>query len=142
MEMRKAFKQCLILGFFGCSLAAQPLLGNETDTIAGIWEGDSKCTVPDSPCHDEHVVYDIKSDPKAGGHFTVDAYKIVTGQRDFMGALDCQFTPAEHVLRCVGRRPDDIWTFTVSGRSMGGTLTIGAEKQLFRKVAVSRSEGK
>ncbi len=106
--------------------------------IAGTWEGESKCTVPGSPCHDEHVVYEIKADARTAAHYTIDAYKIVSGERDFMGTLDCRYPVDNGVLRCIGRRPDDIWTFTVAGDSMTGTLTIGPEKQLYRKVSVRR----
>ena len=106
--------------------------------ILGTWEGESKCTVPNSPCHDEHVVYEVKADPKAADHFLIDAYKIVSGERDFMGTLACTYPAAPGVLRCIGRRPDDVWLFNVTGDTMTGTLTIGTEKQLFRKVQVSR----
>jgi hypothetical protein len=106
--------------------------------ILGTWEGESKCMVANSPCHDEHVVYEVKADPKAADHFLIDAYKVVSGERDFMGTLACQYPAQPGVLRCIGRRPDDVWLFNVAGDSMTGTLTIGPEKQLFRKVTVSR----
>jgi len=105
----------------------------------GTWDGKSKCTVPDSPCHDEHVVLEVKPDAKAAAHFTVDAYKIVSGEREFMGTLDCHYPSEAGALRCIGRRPVDIWLFHLSGDTMTGTLTIGAEKQLFRKISVRRS---
>ena len=106
--------------------------------ILGTWEGESKCTVPNSPCHDEHVVYEVKADHKAADRYLIDAYKIVSGERDFMGTLACQYPTAPGVLRCIGRRPDDVWLFNVNGDTMTGTLTVGAEKQLFRKVSVRR----
>jgi hypothetical protein len=108
--------------------------------ILGTWEGESKCMVANSPCHDEHVVYEVKADTKAADHFVVDAYKIVSGERDFMGTIDCHYPVQPGVLRCIGRRPEDVWRFNVSGDTMTGTLTIGAEKQLFRKVQVSRAK--
>ena len=107
--------------------------------IAGTWEGESKCTVP-LPCRDEHVVYEIKPDPQAADHFTVDAYKIVSGERNFMGTIECHYPPAPATMRCIGRRPGDVWTFTIAGNSMTGTLTVGAEKKLYRKVQVSRMQ--
>jgi len=89
-------------------------------------------------CHNEHVVYEIKADSRARDELTLDAYKVVGGQQQFMGTLDCRHTTAEHALRCVGRRPDDIWNFILSGDRMAGTLTIGADKKLYRKIDVSR----
>jgi hypothetical protein len=107
--------------------------------IEGTWEGTSTCMVPDSPCHNEHVVYEIKRNSDGKNRYSIDAYKIVAGSRDFMGTLQCQYPAVGGSLRCIGRHPDDVWNFSVSGDSMSGTLTIGAEKQLFRKVSVARA---
>ena len=110
----------------------------DASAVIGNWEGESKCTVSDSPCHDEHVVYEIKADAQPASKLSLDAYKIVSGEKQFMGTLDCQYSAAEHTLRCIGRRPDDVWTFTVTDQSMSGTLTIGSEKKLYRKIRVGR----
>ena len=128
----------VLLGLMGGVVAAA-LAADSPAAIAGAWEGESKCMVQNSPCHDEHVVYEIKADPKVTDHFTIDAYKIVSGERDFMGTLECRYPAEPGVLRCIGRRPEDVWLFKVGGDTMTGTLTIGAEKQLFRKVQVSRA---
>jgi hypothetical protein len=130
---RRILTIVLLVGAAGGAHAA-----DSPAAILGTWEGESKCMVPNSPCHDEHVVYEIKADPKAAGQFTADAYKIVAGERDFMGTLACQYPAAPSVLRCIGRRPEDVWVFTVTAGTMAGTLTTGAEKQLFRKVSVHR----
>jgi hypothetical protein len=106
-------------------------------TITGTWEGESKCKVPDSPCHDEHVIYEVKSDPQAASQFSIDAYKVVSGKRDFMGTLGCRYPMEDGTLRCTGHRPTDIWTFTVSADRMSGTLHVGDERQLFRTVEVT-----
>ncbi len=103
----------------------------------GTWEGESLCTVPDSPCHDEHVVYEIKADPKTQGGVTVDAFKIVNGEKLFMGTLNCTWKEAESVLSCHYREYDD-WKFTLSGNEMRGTLHINKERQLYRKISVTR----
>lgn len=118
--------------------AASVPAADSSAAILGTWEGESKCTVANSPCHDEHVVYEIKADPKAADHFLIDAYKIISGERDFMGTLDCRYPVEPGILRCIGRRPEDVWLFHVTGDTMSGTLTIGTEKQLYRKVSVSR----
>jgi hypothetical protein len=118
-------------------LVAASLAGEEPTAVAGTWEGESKCTVAGSPCHDEHVVYEIKQQAEAD-RFAIDAYKIVSGERDFMGTIACHYQAKESALHCVGRRPDDIWTFTISRNSMSGTLVIGADRQLFRRVQVTR----
>jgi hypothetical protein len=122
---------------FGAQTASL-LAATPPTSITGTWAGESKCTVPSSPCHDEHVVYEIKREGKDADDYSIDAYKIVDSKRNFMGTLQCRFPVTSGALQCIGRRPDDIWTFTVSGDHMSGTLTIGADKQLFRKVEVSR----
>ena len=55
-----------------------------------------------------------------------------------MGTLNCHYPEQDATLRCTGRRPDDVWTFTVSAERMSGMLVIGPERQLFRKVEVAR----
>jgi len=42
--------------------AAQSGSSRDNAEILGAWEGESKCTLPDSPCHDEHVIYEISAD--------------------------------------------------------------------------------
>src|SRR5512147_692634 len=82
-------------------------------TIAGDWEGSSLCTVPNSPCHDEHVIYHIKAtnsnDPTK---YAIDANKIVNGAEESMGTLQCSFTAEKNELYCdtVGD-----WRFKITG---------------------------
>ncbi|MDR3749212.1 MAG: hypothetical protein P4M04_13870 [Acidobacteriota bacterium] len=95
----------------------------------------------DSPCHDEHVVYEIKTDAHTAGKLLLDAYKIVAGEKQFMGTLDCLYRAEESTLSCVGGRPDDLWTFAISGDQMKGTLTVGADKQLYPRIEAKRTRG-
>lgn len=105
--------------------------------IIGTWEGQSLCTVPKSSCHDEHVVYHIKS--ADGGNLVIAGYKVVEGEEKFMGDLECQYSAAASTLSCSAHtRQEDDWEFQVSGRHMSGTLVIGKEKTLFRKISVDR----
>ena len=104
------------------------------ESVAGTWEGTSLCTVPNSPCHDEHVVYHIKPDPKNATKFSIDADKIVNGQEDFMGTLSCVFTTAKSELYCDTAGD---WRFTVSGDKMVGTLHL-KDGTLYRNVEVTK----
>src|SRR5437879_13856087 len=47
---------------------------NHSDSL-GAWEGESKCTVPDSPCHDEHVIYEIAADKTVPSGLKMDGDK-------------------------------------------------------------------
>jgi hypothetical protein len=104
-------------------------------SIAGIWEGSSLCTVPNSPCHNEHVVYHIKPHASDPTKFTIDADKLVDGKEDFMGTLQCVFTRDKSELYCDTAGD---WRFTVAGDTMTGTLHL-RNGTLYRKVSVKRS---
>jgi hypothetical protein len=111
----------------------------DADAVIGTWEGESKCTVPDSPCRDEHVVYTIKPDQNGGG-FAMQADKVVNGERLNMGTLACRYDPPGKRLTCVieGAKPAD-WEFVISGDAMTGTLTLRNERQLYRRVHAQRA---
>src|SRR5215470_18608771 len=70
--------------------------------VLGEWEGESKCTVPDSPCHDEHVIYQITRAKDANDRLSIAAYKVVNGERQFMGALGCRLDAGRATLTCSG----------------------------------------
>jgi hypothetical protein len=106
-------------------------------SFVGTWEGESKCTVPDSPCHDEHVIYEIKPKGEAGAT-TIDAYKIVNGEKLFMGTIEC--SPAQgNTVSChfSGKRIND-WVFIQEGTKMNGTLYMDKERTVYRKIHVEK----
>ena len=117
-------------------IAASYSVAQKTSPI-GTWEGESLCTVPSSPCHSEHVVYEIKPDEKAQGKITIDAFKIVNGEKLFMGALGCTWNAEESTVSCHYREDDD-WSFKISGKEMKGELHVGKERQLYRKISVTK----
>src|SRR5579864_6661220 len=73
-----------------------------TATLVGSWEGESKCTVPDSPCHDEHALYRITADKKNPAQLNIDGYKVVDGSPQFMGVLSCRYHAEKAILSCTG----------------------------------------
>lgn len=138
---RKNWILALSVGLFCVSVAAQtkPPAGNAE--ILGTWEGESKCTVPDSPCRDEHVVYEIavENDKSVSAPLKMDGYKIVNGERVFMGALHCDYDLARKNLSCTSRGKNfDDWQYTLSGAALQGTLTTDAGKTLYRKITVKK----
>ena len=92
------------------------------------------CTVPNSPCHNEHVVYHIKPDSKDTTRFSIDADKIVNGQEDFMGTLSCVFTAAKNELHCDTASD---WRFIFIGDKMVETLTL-KDGTLYRKINLQK----
>ncbi len=108
-------------------------------TLIGSWEGESKCTVSDSPCHDEHALYRVTVDKKNPAQLNIDGYKVVEGSPQFMGALTCQYHAETAILSCTGNTgKQDDWEFHVAGDTMTGTLTVGAEKTLYRRINVRK----
>jgi hypothetical protein len=106
--------------------------------VLGSWEGDSKCTVPDSPCHDERVLYQIAEDKKDPFQLNLDGYKIVDGAPEFMGTLTCHFESKTGALSCTSSTKDkDDWEFHVVGDAMSGRLMIEG-KTLYRRITLRR----
>jgi len=124
-----------ILLFLG--LAAQSVLASDK-AVLGSWEGDSKCMVPDSPCHDEHVLYQIAEDKKDPFQLNLDGYKMVDGAPEFMGTLTCHFESKTGALSCTSSTKDkDDWEFHVMGDAMSGRLMIEG-KTLYRRITLHR----
>jgi hypothetical protein len=98
------------------------------------WEGESLCTVPNSPCHNEHVVYRISQDKDVPSKYTIAADKIVNGQPEYMGDLHCTCDQSKSNLRCV--KPG-VWDFTIAGDTMTGTLKLN-DGTLYRKISVKK----
>ena len=108
-------------------------------SVLGSWEGDSKCTVADSPCHDEHVLYQIAEDKKVEFQLNLDAYKIVDGSPEFMGTLACHYQAKAGALSCTSSsREKDDWEFHLMGDQMAGRLLVDG-KTLYRRITLHRS---
>lgn len=134
-----AFPRILLGAFFlPVAFAAASGSARDNSEILGAREGESKCTVPDSPCRDEHVIYEIAADKDASGGLNMDGYKLVNGERVFMGTLRCEYQAAKKVLSCTSRGKDsDDWEYTLSGDTLEGTLTINS-KTLYRQITTKR----
>ena len=122
-----------------------PALAQSTKQLAavlGSWEGESKCTIRDSPCHDEQVLYQISADRKDPDHLKLDAYKIVDANPDFMGTLECEFRPKQQSLSCTGNTSkQDDWEFHIFADSLTGTLKIEGGK-LYRIIKLHKAKDK
>lgn len=134
-----AIAASLLLLFVICS-AAQSNSSRNLSEILGTWEGESECTVPNSPCHDEHVIFEITLDKNSPGALKSDGYKVVNGERQFMGTLRCDYDAAKKALSCTSRGKDfDDWEYTLSGDTLKGTLTVDSGKTLYRRVNVKKA---
>jgi hypothetical protein len=123
--------------------AATFSLAASDKAVLGSWEGDSKCAVADSPCHDEHVLYQITEDKHNFFQLNLDAYKVVEGNPEFIGTLACSFEPKAGVLSCTSStREKDDWEFHVVGKAMSGRLMIDDGKTLYRRILLHRAQDK
>src|SRR5690349_5782748 len=130
-------RRTLVIALFVC-LAVLRLAARNKEVI-GSWEGESKCTVPSSPCHDEHVLIQISEDKKDPFQLNMDAYKIIDGAPDFMGTLTCHYESRAGVLSCTSSNRDkDDWEFHVMGDSMDGRLLV--DKTLYRRITLRKSQ--
>lgn len=110
--------------------------------VIGSWQGESKCMLPDSPCHDEQVLYQISADKKDPDYLDLDAYKIVDGAPDFMGTLACHYRPKQGSLSCTANTSkQDDWEFHIFGDSMTGTLKVEGGK-LYRVLKLRKAKNK
>jgi hypothetical protein len=127
------FAQLLSVAMFGDSL-------KQRNEVLGDWEGESLCTIKDSPCRDEHVIYHVKPQAADPQKLEMSANKVVNGEEQYMGSLTCDFKAADHALHCQYKSTDD-WNFKISGDTMTGTLII-PENKLYRRISVKRVQQK
>ncbi|MFM9903026.1 MAG: hypothetical protein ACKVQJ_00475 [Pyrinomonadaceae bacterium] len=127
--IRPKFALTLSLLFFACCsvLAAG---------IAGTWSGTSICTIKDSPCHDENVIYHI-TEPDPAGRLQIQADKIVNGKPDDMGTLDCTFDAKSSTITCLIDKGK--FEFKVTGDKMSGTLVL-TDGRLFRNINLTKDK--
>jgi hypothetical protein len=146
--VNRILRALLMLGFCGFPLPTQTPHTADSG-IAGTWEGESNCTVPSSPGRNEHVMYNIppardsaggSSTKDGAGKWKIDGYKIVAGEKQFMGTLECTYRAAKKTLRCSSGDPNhDDWLFTVEGQAMEGTLKTDGGKTLYRKITLHQN---
>jgi hypothetical protein len=118
----------LARGAFAQAPAAAP-------SPVGVWRGTSLCRLRPSPYNDEVVVYRITR-VNASDSLSVDARKIVKGQEEEMGVLDCRLAKSGAQLTCT--MPNGVWHFTVRGDSLVGELRL-PDNRKFRDISAVRS---
>jgi hypothetical protein len=127
----------LVIALLGSAVGSDP----DNSAVIGTWEGESQCTVPNSPCHDEHALYRFAADKDDPMMLSLDAYKIVDGAPQSMGTIPCHYHAEITTLICSGHTAkQDEWVFRISGKIMTGKLTIGAEKTLYRVIKLRKTK--
>ena len=128
----------------GLCLATAAFAAAPRAAILGTWKGTSTCVngTEFPSCHDEVVVYDFKESAKGGDAVTVDAFKIVGGEKQFMGDLEFSWDAKQEawVSELTTPRVHALWTFFVRGDEITGTLVDLPSKHLIRNVSVKRQK--
>jgi len=117
--------------------AQAPTHADAASTL-GTWRGTSLCLVRPSSCNDEVVVYRITR-LNAKDSVAIDARKIVRGQEEEMGVLECGVASggsADASLTCAMR--NGVWRFTVRRDSLVGELRL-PDSTKFRDVRTARA---
>jgi hypothetical protein len=108
------------------------------DPVSGTWHGTSLCQVKPSPCHDEQVIYEVRF--TRPHRYRIDAYKLVAGQRDFMGAIDVTLDAAgthlDGPVMSHGQARGRL-QLTVAGSHMSGRM-ITSDGTLYRLIEIDR----
>jgi len=107
----------------------------------GTWRGTSTCTDRQAApaCHDETVVYEVRSVPGTRDTVMMQADKVVNGAREPMGDLrlgrgaDGAWSAEIGTPRVHAR-----WSFVIHGDSMAGTLVDLPTGATTRRAAATR----
>jgi len=130
----------LMVGVFLSAAAAMACAAVPKGEIIGAWRGVSICVKsPEFPdCNDESVELDFYD--AAGGAVHLAAYKFFNGEKALMGEMD--FTYEEKLGSWTSEvenpRYHLLWTFTVGGDALTGTLVDLPSKHKVRDVVVRR----
>jgi hypothetical protein len=123
-----------------CAAAATASAAAPKSEILGVWRGESICVKsPEFPaCRDETVEYDVYD--AAGGKVHVAAYKFVETQKVLMGEMDFGYdeTIASWTSEFQNERYHGLWTFTVAGDALTGTLVDLPSKHKVRDISARR----
>jgi hypothetical protein len=110
--------------------------------ILGVWRGESICVKsPEFPaCRDESVEYDVYD--AAGGAVHLSAYKFVGGEKVLMGEMDFAYDEKAGSWTSEFQSPryHGLWTFTVAGGTLTGTLVDLPSKHRVRDILVRRDQ--
>ena len=70
----------------------------------------------------------------------MDGYKVVKGERQFMGTLRCEYDAVRKNLSCISRGKNfDDWKYSLSAGTLQGILRIDSGKTLYRTIAVKKT---
>jgi hypothetical protein len=124
------------------AVMASPQVSGQTplNAFVGTWTGTSTCVGDRPACKDETVVYRFVPLGDRPQQLRVLADKIIDGKRLPMGALVFAYDAGKGELRSefTISRTHGIWTYSVAGDSLTGTLIVLPERSVARDVKAHR----
>lgn len=126
---RAMLKKILFVFVVPCLVAQIP----PDAQIAGVWRGNSTCTIKDSPCHNEVNVYRITPIAGKPGWVSVIASKVIEGKEIVMGSSDWKYDGVKHTFES----PDGRFRFTRDGENLEGALM--KDNTVYRRIHLKRA---
>src|SRR5262245_26590256 len=134
----------LLLGVYLAATALpapkRVLWQSKQSAISGTWTGTSTCVGNRPACKNETVVYRFVPVEGHPGQARLLADKIIDGKRVPMGALIFEYDERAGKLTCEFTRGNThgIWSYSIAGESMTGSLVLLPERSVGRDVKVHR----
>jgi hypothetical protein len=117
--------------------------GGAASKIVGTWNGTSTCVDRQAApaCNDERVVYEITPVSGASDRVSVQADKIVNGERGTMGVLEFRLAPdGSWTSEFQSPRSRSGWRLVVDGDRIAGTGTLLPSNAVIRKMELARQK--
>jgi len=134
---------------FGLALALAATTATAADDdsarkkIVGTWRGTSTCVdLQAAPaCKDERVIYEITAVAGAADRVSVQADKIVGGERGTMGVMEFRLqADGSWTSEFQGPRGRSAWRLVVDGERMSGTAALLPSNAVIRKIELTREK--
>lgn len=127
----------------GLLLGATGLIAEDgaASKIVGTWKGTSTCVDRKAApaCNDESVVYEITTIAGAADRVSVQADKIVNGERGTMGVLEFRLgADGSWTSEFQSPRARSGWRLVVDGDRIAGTGTLLPSNAVIRKIELER----
>jgi hypothetical protein len=141
--MKRTLVFLAALGWLAGSVARTAADDGAQRKIVGTWRGTSTCVDRKAApaCNDEQVVYEITPVAGAADRVSVQADKIVNGERGTMGVIEFRVAPdGSWVGEFEGPRARSEWRLAVDGDRIAGTCTLLPSKAVIRKIELERKK--
>lgn len=117
------------------AIAQSPKPAADSSSLVGDWRGDSICVVRPSACNDEKALYHFKKLGDQPNRFSLQADKIVNGQAEEMGTMECSYVPEKQAVTC--STPKLVLHLTLKGKNLDGTMNL-SDGTLWRNISLKK----